>query len=47
MTIKRKMKWKYTHHTIDGRRRKVKIHRKRVLDGYLVRIVKHKRHRRR
>lgn len=43
MTIKRKMKWKYTHRKINGRKRKVKIHRKRVLDGYLVRLVKRRR----
>ena len=32
------MKWKYTRRTIDGKRRKVKIHRK-VNGDYLVRKV--------
>lgn len=32
------MKWKYTRRVIDGRRRKVKVHRK-VNGNYLVRIV--------
>jgi hypothetical protein len=40
MTIRRKMKWKVTHRKIRGVRRKVKVHRKRVLDGYLVRVVR-------
>ena len=38
---KNKMRWKYIRRTIDGRRRKVKVHRKE--DGnYLVRVVGHR-----
>ncbi len=32
------MKWKYTHRTINGTRRKCKVHRKGD-GGYLVRVV--------
>lgn len=32
------MKWKYTRRTINGRRQKVKVHRKQN-GGYLVRKV--------
>jgi hypothetical protein len=40
---RRKIKtWKHTTRKIRGVRRKVKIHRKRVLDGYLVRVVRRK-----
>jgi hypothetical protein len=34
-------KWKYTRRTINGTRRKVKVHKKSN-GGYLVRIVGHR-----
>ena len=35
------MKWKYTKRTINGVRKKVKVHKK-TNGGYLVRVVGHR-----
>ena len=35
------MKWKYTRRMVNGKRRKVKVHKK-ANGGYLVRVVGHR-----
>lgn len=38
------MKWTYTRRVVDGRSRRVKVHRKSA-GGYLVRVVGHRNRR--